>query len=180
MASLRIDRFAKGVIFAALAALMAVVGVIALAPLFGAGPSVAACFGGLALLWLHGIARRPADGFKALLVATPLVGGALLVWPDPTVIAVGSTALVGVARGVFLRPGPAARTALVEGAVGLGSLGLASTFVPGGLTGLGLAVWSWCLVQSLPLLAARQAKPAPVGRDGFDAAVDRAERLLAR
>ncbi len=175
----RIDGFAKGLIFAALAALAAVCGVLVFGPLFGAGPTVAALFAGLGVLWLFGIAPRPADGFKAALVAGPLLGVWLLVWPDPALTAVGVTALVAVGRGVFYGRGAPARRVVVEGLVAVGALGLGALFVPGGLTGLGLAVWAWGLVQSLPLLKGAPAGPASAG-DPFDGALRRAEQILGR
>lgn len=181
MGLLRIDRFAKGVLFAALAALVAVAGVVFAGPLVGAGPAIAGFFGALSLAWIFGAAPKASAGFLALLVAGPIVAFALLVWPAPTPMAVGVTALIGVARGVFLRRGPAARTVVVEGVVAVGSLGLASAFVPGGLTGLGLAVWSYFLVQSLPMLIAATREPAPsLEPDAFAAAMSRAEQVLGR
>jgi len=181
MGLLRIDRFAKGLVFALLAALAAVAGVMVLGPVFGPGPSIAAVFGGLALAWIFAIAPRPAAGFKACLVVGPMVAFGLLVWPDPGLTAVALTAMIGISRGLFLRPGAPPRTVLVEGLVAVGSLGLASTFVPGGLTGLALAVWAYFLVQSLPLLTAAKASEAVAGEaDAFASAMNRAERILGR
>lgn len=177
---LRVDRFAKGVVFAALAALAASMGPLALSPWVGPGPAIAAVFGGLGLAWLFCIAPRAADGFKVLLVGGPLMAAGLLVVPHPSLAAMATAASIAVVRGVFLRPGPAGRTVLREAVVGLGALGLASTFVPGGATGLALAAWAFFLVQSLPLLAGGQAAPAAGAEDAFTAALDRAERILSR
>lgn len=181
MTLLRIDRFAKGVLFAALAALAAVVGVLVGGPVIGAGPAISTAFAGLALAWLFAIAPTAAGGFKAALVSMPLLGGLLVVAPYPSTTALACTALIAVGRGVFLRPGPVARTVVVEGLVAVGAVGLASAFVPGGLTGLGLAVWGYFLVQSLPLLtAATRDEKATVEADAFAAAMNRAERILSR
>ncbi len=181
MGLLRIDRFAKGVLFAALAALVAVAGVVFVGPIVGAGPAIAALFGALALAWIFAAAPKASSGFMALLVAGPIVALGLLAWPAPTPAAVGLTALIAVARGAFLRRGPVVRTVVVEGVVAIGSLGLAAAFVPGGLTGLGLAVWAYFLVQSLPLLtAASHEAAASAEPDAFVAAMNRAERILSR
>lgn len=181
MSLLRIDRFAKGVIFAALAALAAVVGVVVLGPVAGVGGAISAVFGGLALAWLFCIAPRAAAGFKTVLFAGPLVAMGVLAMPHPTLIAVAATALIAVTRGVFFDEGSPARSTVVEVAVAAGALALASVFVPGGLTGLGLAVWAFFLVQSLPLLtAAAEPSPKAGGEGAFTAAMTRAERILDR
>lgn len=176
----RVDRFSKGLIFAALAALAAVCGVMLLGPRFGAGATASALFAALGVLWLYLIAPRPAQGFTAAMVVGGVLAVWLLVWPHPALTALGVTALVGVTRGVFFRAGPPARRVLSEGLVAVGSLGLAALFVPGGLTGLGLAVWAWCLVQSLPLLMGAPAAKAVGAGDAFEAAMSRAERILQR
>lgn len=176
----RVDRFGRGVAFAALAGLAAIGGPLGLSGLMGARAAVGLCFALFALAWLYGIADRPATGLRAVLVAGPIALGWVAVAPSATVAAVGLTVLIAVARGVFLAPRAPGRAVLVEGAVGLGALALASAFVPGGLLGLGLAVWAYFLVQSLALLPGGAAPARHKGADAFADAIARAERLLGR
>ncbi len=171
--------FGKGLLFAVIAALAAVTWQVFAGGLIGARLALLTGMAGLAVAWLYFIARSPAAGFKVVLVAAPFAGVVILLAPTVSSAALGLLLLIGVARGLFIDRVPVARGVARELFVGIGSLALASCFVPGGLTGLALATWSVFLVQSLTLLTPAPA-PAEAGvADPFEAARDRAERILA-
>jgi len=90
-----------------------------------------------------------------------------------------SLGVAAMRSGVLFRRG-AARAAVVEGVVCLGSLWAAGTLAGPGLVGSALALWGWFVVQSAALALGdlrRRRRPGP--GDPFDVARRNLEELLS-
>jgi len=183
---MRFDDFGRSLGFAFVAA----AGAPAVWLLAGPGPGVTLYWIALTALYAlglapgHGVGRRTRGIAAAVAVAA---AGALAaaVGARSVGIAVASTIALSAVRAAWLLPGRGAAAWWIEGAIGLGSLGLAGWLMRsalatshGGALALGAAIWGYLLVQSVFWLAADPRAGSGRERDGFERARRRLVQLL--
>lgn len=178
--TMRWDGFARGVAFAAVAAMATGAWLVLTSSALGGRRALALWLAPLAAVYLAGLA---GDRRRALVVAAGAFAagcGLLLLAPGLGELIVGLAVLVAVGRSVFLQRRGAARAVVVEGALLVGGL-LFATWVGGpSLHGVVVAVWAYLLVQSCFFLVpgARVPSSSAGAPDPFEAAHARVLALL--
>jgi hypothetical protein len=176
---LRLDSFARSLVFAALAAAGLPVAVTFAGALIGAEGAarlyLIAGAGIYAVALCHDRSRR-----VAALAFAAFAGAVLALLPlDLRATAVGAAGIVAFVRGIVLAEGRTLRALAIEAVFAAAGLAAAAHFARGGLFALCLALWGYFLVQSgWFLIGGRAAGAGEPARDPFDRARARLERLL--
>ena len=173
---MRWNSFARSVVFAAAAALLAVPFFLLFAPLFGAHTAVAGLSIVLSAAYVAGIAGDVRRG----LGAAALVGllGLLVVAIAGSLaeVVIGSAVVLAVVRsGLLHRRRGGARTLAVEVFLGVAGLLVARFLADASIAGLALAIWGFFLVQSFFFLLGAAPGAVRVHRE-----VDPFERARGR
>ena len=190
---MRMDSFARSLVFAALAAAGLPVAVTFGGALFGAETAVRLYAIGAA--GAYAIALCPDRSRRVAALAFAAFAGAILaLLPlDLRDTAIGAAGIVAFARGVLLAQGRTqvsrsdtkpseghwARAIAIEIVFGAAGVAAAGHFARGGLFALCLAIWGYFLVQSgWFLIGGRGTWAAEGERDPFERARARLQRLL--
>lgn len=175
----RVDSFARGVLFAAMAAAAWLPWSLLAVPLCGVGCARAAYLVAVATVYAAGVAARR----RRLAAATVAAAGTL------ATVAAGSTAALAIVLAAMIG---AVRTRYARDASRWPVFGREIALIGGGLLAArvlaatpalptGFALWGFFLVQSLfHLRSARAEPPASGDADRFDLAYRRASDLLVR
>lgn len=177
---MRWNHFHGGVVFAAVAGLGCVPFTMALTSRVGVADALAAYALLTSVIYVGGVSVGPRRGWTAALAAGAL---ALLVWmlpatPRESILA--AAGILAVTRSALACPGRGARGWAVEAMLGALGLLFAAVFAGASPLGLGLAIWSFYLVQSVFFLVGGAREPAErhVDVDPFDAAHARVVSLI--
>jgi hypothetical protein len=146
-------------VFAACAALGALLWMLTAAPLFGYGGAAATC--ALALVVIHPLFVAPTvpRGVATAGVAFALAVPIACLRPSPFEAFTAGSFLLGIVRSALLYPRPFARALLLETGLGGGGLLALLFFYDGGLSGAVFGFWSFWLVQAGIALVPGDASP---------------------
>jgi hypothetical protein len=173
------NTFARGALFAAVAAAAWLPWALVMSPIVGAWNAHALFLVGITVAYVAAMASG-TNRFGAAIAVTlaGVLGAWLLRTPGDLVVALAVT--IAVVRSGVLYPAPHARAVLRETALVFGGLALARFLAGSTLLSIGLALWGFFLVQSLFFLFAVAPGGVGVQSDPFEEAHRRALALLDR
>jgi hypothetical protein len=177
---MRCNSFARGVVFAAVAA-AGVLPWLALArPLIGGPPALAAYLVAVTALYLACLTPQPSRRGAVLAAAILLGCGIAFATYSARALVVGLAVLLAGMRSGILYRVPAARAVVVEGILVGSGLLFAAFLAAGSPLAVMLALWGFLLIQSLYFLVGGTQARDTGGRhpDAFEDAYARALALL--
>jgi len=177
---MRWNHFRGGVIFAAAAGLGCVPFMLAFTSRAGGADALAAYALLTSVIYVGGVSAGPRRGWPAALAAGVLALGVWMLPATPRETILAAAGILAVTRGALACPGRGARGWAVEATLAALGLAFAASLAGSGPLGLGLAVWSFYLVQSVFFLVggARAAADPRPEVDPFDAAHARVVSLI--
>lgn len=176
---IRIDKFVRSLVFAALAGLATVPYLLFAMPVVG--PLRAMAMGSVLAVAVYVAAVSPnAQRALRYAVAALVLGGGLMLLAPPIVVLFGSAMVLGLLRSGVVYRAKIGRAFLLETVVFLVAVGTARLLAGATVLSYGLAVWGFFLVQSAFFLFAgmHPRREATSDEDPFERARREATRLM--
>ena len=179
---MRVDGFARSLLFAVVAAAGVVPWMLLARPAFGSRTALALYLVGAAAAYLGGLA--PARGRRVATALVALAAGLAVATLARSIgeLALGLGAVLAIGRSAFLYRPPAPRAVVIEALVTGGGLLFARCFAGPSALDVTFALWTFFLAQSFYFLIGgiRPRSSAAPRRDPFEEAYGRALALLER
>lgn len=175
---MRANSLPRSIAFAVVAAIGWIPWAVIAAPLIGVGGAHALYLIGVVAFYVGGLVEQGMARLRVTFIVGLAGAGVALAAGTTTMLVIGLTLVLGVARSGFLYPTDPSRAVVREALLLVSGLCLAR-FVSGPfLPSTALALWSFLLVQSLFFLVPREAGRARPRPDPFDEARRRTLELL--